>query len=335
MIYRDVTKSAVIIIIAVLVGAQFVAAPLAKASWKTGVSTPSPLPIRSWVWENGTFVVEREIVVQYLQTFKIRNATVEMHSKNKMIGITVFGLLEIDDSIIRSHDETGYYLTVFGAAIIRNSTIEGVRSNDPIGEGIIATGFFQLSHTTLSSYQDHAVTLYVPYLGYDNIYESDVQGVMVVNSVVNIKNSSVGNLYFRAGASEVSLWNSTYSSLGADIGFGFVYSYDYIQVHTSLPNANLLITDAYENEMNVGETDNEGYYRSWWLSRSMIVGIDHIFELNHNPHTFEASKSVEEDLSFTFFNGRTWKLSFSQDYYGVTVQDVEEDQFVEIEMLPI
>ncbi|TET89710.1 MAG: hypothetical protein E3J35_09005 [Methanomassiliicoccales archaeon] len=335
MINRDVTKSTVIITIAVVVAALFVAAPLAEASWKAGTSSPSPLPVWDWVWENGTFVVGIDILIQHHQVFKIRNATVEMHSKDRMIGIRVMGLLEMEDSTIKSCDETGYYLEIYGAAIINNSTIEGVRSRDPIGEGIIATMYFRLSHSTVSSYQDHAITFYISLnVEFDYIFESDVQGVMVLNSWVNIRNSSVGHLSFREGVSEVNMWNSTYSGVGSVRGFGFVYFYEYIRVHTTLPKANLSITDMYGFRIDVGETDNDGYYRSWWLSKSAMVDMQRAHVFNHNPFTFEAWKTVEHEFSFLLFNGMTWKISFTQDYYGMTVQDIEEDQFVEIDMRP-
>jgi hypothetical protein len=335
MLNRDVTKSAVIITIAAIVGALFVAAPQAEAAWNADASIPAPLPIRNWVWENGIFVVEVDILVNPFQTFIIRNATIEMCSKNKLIGLKVLGVLRVDDSTMRSCDETGYYFEVFGAAIINNSTIEGVYSRDPMGNGIISLRHFELVNSTLSSYQGHAITFYAPYVGLDYITNSDVQGVAVLNSVVSISNSNIGPLCFSHGASEVYLYNSTYSDLGAAMGFGYVYSFDYMQVHTSLPRADLSITDMFGYRWDVGETDDEGYYRSWWLSRMVVVDTmqNHVF--NYNPLTFEAWKTVEGEYAFHLFNGRTAKLSFSQNYYGVTVQDIEENPFVEIEMMPI
>ncbi|UCD92574.1 MAG: hypothetical protein JSV43_01200 [Methanobacteriota archaeon] len=335
MLTCDVTKSVVIIIIATVVGALFVTPPQAEAAWNTGESRPAPLPIHNWVWENGTFVVETDILVNIFQTFTIRNATVVMHSKHELIGMRVLGVLRVDDSTIKSMDETGYYLEVMGAAIINNSTIEGVYSRDPIGNGIISLRHFELVNSTLSSHQGHAITFYAPYVGLDYITNSEVQGVAVLNSVVSVSNSSIGPLCFTHGASEVYLYNSTYSDLGAAMGFGYVYSFDYMQVHTSLPEADLSITDVFGYRMDVGKTDDNGYYRSWWMSRMVIVDTmqNHVFNYNHL--TFEAWKTVEGEYAFHLFNGRTAKLSFSQNYYGVTVQDIEENPFVEIEMMPV
>lgn len=334
MTNRDVTKSAVRIIITAVIGASFLTAWPMNALSTPRLTPPHPPPFSEWEWKDKTVVVRHSIVVRGGQVLTIRNSTIEMDSGYRLIGIHVWGELRIENSIIRSHNDVGYSFWVRGSATIDNSTIEGVKSVDPMGEGLlVTTALFQLRHSTLRSYDAHAVTFFLPYL-IDTRYvvESDVEGIMTVSTPVNAENSSVGHLSFRYGVGEFYLWNCTYTGASADGGMGLVYSFNYVQVHTSLPEANLTVTNVDGYGVDVGRTDDEGYYRSWWLSKSAIVDNMRSVEFDLNPHTFEAWKTVEGEIIVVLPDGSTRRVSFSHDYYGVTVQDIEEDPLVEIKM---
>ncbi|MFQ6059965.1 MAG: hypothetical protein ACE5KV_01535, partial [Thermoplasmata archaeon] len=253
------------------------------------------------------------------------------------IGIVVLGVLEVENSIIESCDSNGYFFMVRGLASIESSTIKGVRSIFPMAEGILVTTmFFQLRNSTLRSYDNHALTVFFPYLvESDYAVGSDVQGIMTVSSRVNVRNSTVGDLAFRYAFGEFNLWNCTYMSVSSTGGLGFVYSWRYIQVRTSLPEADLTITNSEGHEISVGRTDSQGYYRSWWLSQSHFVDMKRTVGFNYNPHTFEAWKTVEGEILIGGLGGGLKRVSFAQDYYGVTTQDIEENPFIEIDMRPL
>jgi hypothetical protein len=331
---RDVTKSAVRIIITAIIGASFLTAWPMNALSTPRIAPPQPPPFSEWEWKNKNVVVRHSIVVRDGQVLTIRNSTIEMDSGYRLIGIHVLGELRIENSIIRSYKDVGYFFWIRGSATIDNSTIEGVRTFDPMAEGILVnTLFFQVRHSTVRSYDEHAMTFFFPYL-IDTHYvvESDVQGMMSLGTSVNAMNSSVGHLSVGYGVGEFYLWNCTYTGASADGGMGFVYSFKYLQVHTSLPEANLTITSVNGYEVDVGRTDDEGYYRSWWLSKNTIVSNIRSTEFNYNPHTFEAWKTVEGEIIVVLPDGSTRIVSFSQDYYGVTVQDLEGDSNVEVVM---
>ena len=332
MINRDVTKSAVIIIIAVSMGAMFLTATPAAFLASARYSPPS----REWGWENATVVVKHDLFIAYGDTFEIRNSTVEMDSRWKTIGIRVLGFLLVENSTIRSTGAEGYYFEVYGMAKIENSVIEDVKSIDPIGEGMIVSPlFFELKGSTVRGDDRHAVTFYFPWINaQDFIVESDIQGVMLVKTYLNARNSTLGDLYFKYGGGEFHLWNCTYETASASpAAFGFIYSYRYLQVHTSLPESNLKITSGDEYMVGKVVTDEEGYFRLWHPSKWSIVDPNRdIQEFDSNPFTFEADKTVVWELRLPSRGGRIDMISIRLDYYGITVQDIEENSIVEVHM---
>lgn len=332
MINRDVTKSTVIIIIAVSMGAMFVVttpvAFLAGAQY-------SP-PSREWRWENVTMVVKHDLLVKYGDTFEIRNSTIEMDSRWKTIGIRVLGYLLVENSTIRSAGDEGYYFEIFGAAVIENSVIEDVKTIDPVGEGMmVSAGYFKLKGSTVRGDDAHAITFIFPWINMvDFIEESDVQGVMLIHTYLNAKNSTLGHLYFEYGVGELHLWNCEYDGVSAsNAAFGFVFSYRYVQVHTSLPRSVLKVTSWDEYVIDEVVTDDEGYWRMWYPSKWSIVDPNReIQEFNSNPFTFEANKTVVREFRLPSRGGRIDMISIRQDYFGITVQDIEENSIVEVHM---
>ncbi len=332
MINRDVTKSTVIIIIAVSMGAMFLTTTPAAFLASSKYSPPS----REWRWENVTMVVKHDLLVKYGDAFEIRNSTIEMDSRWKTIGIRVLGYLLVENSTIRSTGDEGYYFEVFGAAKIENSVIEDVKSIDPIGEGMMVSPYlFELKGSTLRGDDPHAVTFYFPWINdKDFIVESDVQGVVLVKTYLNAKNSTLGDLYFKYGGGEFHLWNCTYESASASpAAFGLIFSYRYVQIHTSLPRSDLKVTSWDEYVVDEVVTDDEGYWRMWYPSKWSIVDPNRgVKEFNSNPFTFEADKTVVREFRLPSRGARIDIISIQQDYYGITVQDVEENSTVEVHM---
>lgn len=332
MINRDVTKSAVIIIIAVSVGAMFLTStPATLLS-----SAQASLPSREWKWENATVVVKHDIFIKYGDTFEIRNSTVEMDSSRRTIGIRVIGILLMENSTMRSAGEEGYYFEIIGVAVIENSTIEDVKSIDPVGEGMMVHPmYFKLKGSTLRGDDAHAITFYFLWMSMqDFIEESDVQGVMLINTYLNAKNSTLGHLYFAYGVGEFHLWNCEYEGVSAsNAAFGYIFSYRYVQVHTSLPRSDLKVTDWDEYWVDEVVTDDEGYFRMWYPSKWSIVSpAKGVIEFDNNPFTFEANKTVVREFRLPSRGGRIDIISIRQDYFGTTVQDIEENSIVEIQM---
>jgi hypothetical protein len=334
MIKRDVTKSAVIIIIAVNMGAMFATATPETYSLSGVRTIPPP---REWGWENVTEVVTDDIFVGYGETVEIRNSTIEMDSSEGTIGIRVLGLLLVKDSIIRSHGEDGYYFEVFGGTEIEDSTIQDVISINPIGVGMMVNAMhFRARRSTLQALDSHAITFYTPYITAEDFFvESDVDGIMMVKSYVNARNSTLGALYFKLLQGEFHLWNCTYSSASASpAAFGFIYSWRYLQVHTSLPEADLEITsvDGYQHDETT--TDDEGNFRMWYISKWSIVDpIVGMIDFDNNPLTFEARKTVVRELRMSF-RGVQVTIGMCQEHYGKAVQDIEDDPSVEIVLRP-
>ncbi len=332
MINRDVTKSAVIISIAVSIGAMFVAttpvAFLAGAQY-------SP-PSREWKWENVTVVVKHDLFIKPGDTFEIRNSTIEMDSRWRTIGIRVLGFLVVVNSTIRSAGDEGYYFEIFGAAVIENSVIEDVKTIDPVGEGMmVSPAYFKLKGSTVRGDDAHAITFYFPWINMEDfIEESDVQGVMLIHTYLNAKNSTLGHLYFEYGVGEFHLWNCEYDGVSAsNAAFGFLFSYRYVQAHTSLPRSVLKVTSWDEYVIDEVVTDDEGYWRMWYPSKWSIVDPNRdIQEFNSNPFTFEADKTVVREFRLPSRGGRIDMISIRQDYHGITVQDIEENSIVEVHM---
>lgn len=332
MIKRDVTKSAVIISIAVSIGAMFVAttpvALLAGAQY-------SP-PSREWKWENATIFVNYDIFVRHGDTFEIRNSTIIMVSRLRTIGIRVNGFLLMENSTMRSAGEEGYYFEIFGWAVIENSTIEDVKTIDPVGEGMmVSAGYFKLKGSTVRGDDAHAITFYFPWINMEDfIEESDVQGVMLIHTYLNAKNSTLGHLYFEYGPGEFHLWNCEYEGASAsNAAFGYIFSYRYVQVHTSLPRSNLKVTSWDEYIVDAVVTDDEGYWRMWYPSKWSIVDPHAgIIEFDSNPFTFEADKTVVREFRLPSRGARIDIISIRQDYSGITVQDIEENSIVEVRM---
>lgn len=335
MINRDVTKSVVIIIIAANMGAVF----LASAPMASVVSGKYSPPSREWKWENATVVVKHDLFIPHGETFEIRNSTVEMDSRWTTIGIRVLGTLVMEDSVIRSAGEDGYYFEVFGVAKIRNSLIENVVSISPMGEGMMVSPMaFELRDSTIRGNSPHAMTFYFPWINaVDFVVGSDVEGVMLIESVINAKNSTLGNVYFKHGGGELHLWNCSYDSVSASpAAFGFLFTYRYVQVHTSLPVSNLKITSGDEQMVDEVMTDEEGNFEMWHMSKWAIVDPNRdIQEFDSNPFTFEANKSVVRQFRLPSRGARMDIISIEQDYYGITVQDIEESSIVEVHMLQV
>ncbi len=332
MISRDVTKSAVIISIAVSIGAMFVAttpvAFLAGAQY-------SP-PSREWRWENVTVVVKHDLFIKPGDTFEIRNSTIEMDSRWKTIGIRVLGFLLVENSTIRSAGEEGYYFEIFGMAVIEDSTIEDVKTIDPVGEGMMVSPmYFKLKGSTLRGDDPHAITFYFPWINTEDfIEESDVQGVMLIHTYLNAKNSTLGHLYFEYGVGEFHLWNCEYEGVSAsNAAFGFVFSYRYVQVHTSLPKSDLKVTSWNEYVVDEVVTDDEGYFRMWYPSKWSIVDpAAGTIEFDSNPFTFEANKTVVREFRLPIRGAIRGVVSIQHEYYGIVEQNIEENPTVEIRM---
>jgi hypothetical protein len=332
MTNRDVTKSVVIISIAIGMGAMFVASTPAAFLASAQYSPPS----REWKWENATVVVKHDLFIAPGESFEIRNSTVEMDSRWRTIGIRVLGVLIVEDSIIRSAGEEGYYFEVLGVAKIKDTVIEDVKSISPIGEGMIVSPMsFELKGSTLKGYDPHAVTFYFPWINTEDfIVESVVHGVVLVETYINVKNSTLGDLYFKHGAGEFHMWNCTYESATASpAAFGYIFSYRYVQIHTSLPESNLRIASWDEAMVDEVVTDDEGNFRMWHMSKWSIVDPVHgMQEFDSNPYTFEADKMVVREFRLPSRGARIDIISIQQAYYGITVQDIEENAIVKVHM---
>jgi hypothetical protein len=281
-------------------------------------------------------VVKHDLFIAPGETFEIRNSTVEMDSRWRTIGIRVLGLLLVENSTIRSAGDEGYYFEAFGAVKIENSIIEDVKSISPMGEGMMVSSvFFELISSTLKGDDQHAITFYFPWINMEDfIVESEVQGVVLIKSYINAKNSTLGDLYFKNGPGEFHLWNCTYESATASpAAFGYIFSYRYVQVHTSLPESNLRIASWDENMVDEVVTDDEGNFRMWHMSKVSIVDPIHgIQEFDSNPFTFEADKMVVREFKLPSRGARIDIISIQQAYYGITVQDIEENAIVEVHM---
>jgi hypothetical protein len=332
MLNRDVTKSAVIIIIAASMGTIFVSSAPASL-WTNAQGSPQS---REWKWENATFVAKHDIFVRPGEFLEIRNSTIEMDSSRRTVGIRVLGFLSLINSTIRSHTDTGYYFEIYGKADIENSNIEGVSSIDPMGKGmIVAPQYFQLRGSTLKSDDGYAATFYIPSINsHDFIVDSDVQGIMLVNSYINARNSTLGNLYVKFELGEFNLWNCTYAGAAVSkTGYGLIHSWKYLQVHTSQPESDLTISSVEDQMVEVTVTDKEGNFRAWWLSKTvMLRPLSNPIEVDNNPFTFEATKTVENDFPIADREGVPKRMGVAQDYYGITVQDIDENPLVEVEM---
>ncbi len=333
MLKRDVTKSIVIISITMSIATVFASTSPASFLPSARVS-PS---LSTWGWENTTVVVNQDILIEKGETFKIRNSTVEMDSSEGTIGIRVLGHLLVTDSTIKSIDDEGYYFEIFGAAEIENSRIEGIKSIDPIGEGMIVSPLlFRLRGSTLSAYENHAITFYFPHINAEDfVVDSHVQGVVLVKTYLNVKNSTLGDLSFSQGPSEVHLFNSSYTRAQASMSaFGYIHSWRFLQVHTSLPEADLTIMSADDRMVDRVRTDEDGRFSAWWLSTWTIVDPNNRdFTIDNNPFTFEAEKTVIRHSPQAILEGHRI-IAFVQEYYGRTVQDLEENAMIEIELVP-
>ncbi len=160
MLNRDVTKSAVIITIAVSMG-LFLSSQPADFLSSARASSPS----KEWKWENMTVVVRHDINIRIGETFEIRNSTIEMDSSRKTIGIWVTGYLLIENSTIKRLGENGYFFEVLGVVEIEDSEIEGVKSIDPMGVGMILNPrHFQIRSSRISSIEDYSMTVYFPFI---------------------------------------------------------------------------------------------------------------------------------------------------------------------------
>lgn len=334
MLKRDVTKSAVIIIIAV---------SMATLSLDTGppddpsVAQASPRA-RKWMWENATVVVSHDLEVREGETFVIRNSNVEMDTSRNSISISVRGFLLVENSVIRDIGENGYHFHILGAAEIVDSRIEGVKSTDPIGEGmIISPGYIRIKGSTIRSYDNYAVTFYYPHINPEMfVVDSDIGGVSIIQSYINMMNSTLGNLHFRYGPGELNLYNCAYSSARVEnAAFGYIYSWRYVQVHTSEPNSDVTITNADESMKTDITTDEDGNYADWWLSNWMTVDpVPRTFVNDYNPFTFEANKIVTREFVI-HGGGWTIPISCSLEYSGTSVQDLEVSSMVNIELEPV
>jgi len=284
-----------------------------------------------------TVVVNQDILIGKGETFKIWNSTVEMDSSEGTVGIRVLGHLLVMDSTIRSISNEGYYFEILGVAEIENSRIEGVKSIDPIGEGMIVSPLhFQLRGSTLSSDENHAVTFYFPYISpEDFVVDSHVQGVVLVKTYLNVKSSHLGNLSFKYGPSEVHLFDSSYTRAQASqAAFGYIFSWRYVRIHTSLPEADLTITSADGYMVDRARTDEDGRFSAWWLSTWTIVDPNiRGFTIDNNPVTFEAEKIVVRPYPPAILEGHRI-TGLAQEYYGRTVQDLEENAMIEIMLVP-
>jgi hypothetical protein len=333
MLVRGVTKSAVIITIAVSMGLLVSSQPVDFLS-----SARASPPSKEWEWENMTVVVRHDINIGMEETFEIRNSTIVMDSSKRTIGIWVTGYLLVVNSTIRNLGENGYYFEILGVAEIENSKIEGVKSIDPIGVGMIVSPLhFQARGSTISSMEKYAMTFYFPLVSpFDFIVDSDVAGVSLVMSHVNAKNSTLGDLHFRRGLGEFELYGCTYDSVKVDpAAFGHIYIWRYLQVHTSLPESDLTITSVDESMVDKVVTDENGDYAFWWFSQWMMLDpMPHVFVIDNNPFTFQANKTVVNEYMISG-HGRERKIIFTEDFYGETVQDLEESALVEVRMEPV
>lgn len=332
MLIRDVTKSAVIITIAVSMGLFLSSQPV---SFLSGARA-SP-PSKEWKWENMTVVVRHSINVKPEETFEIRNSTIEMDSSRRPVGIWVTGQLLVVNSTIRNLGENGYYLEILGSAEIENSRIEGVKSVDPIGVGMVVSPItFQIRDSTVSSMEAYAITFYFPLISpFDFIVGSEISGVSLVMSHINAKNSSLGSLHFSRGPGEFELYNCTYGSVKVDpAAFGYIYSWRYLQVHTSLAESDLTITNVDETRVENVVTDENANFAFWWQSYWMMIDpVHNVFLVDYNPFTFQASKTVVMEYVVPGHLGER-KIMFTEDFYGEIVQDLEESAMVEVVMEP-
>lgn len=333
MLNRDVTKSAVIITIAVSMGMFLSSQPIDFLS-----SARASPPSKEWKWENMTVVVRHDVVIKPEQTFEIRNSTIEMDSSRRTIGIRVLGYLTVVNSTIKRLGENGYFFEVLGMAEIEDSRIEGVKSIDPIGVGMIVSPWhFQVRRSTISSAEDYAITFYFPFIApIDFIVDSDVAGISLVKSSINARNSTLGDLHFKYGPGEFHLYNCTYKSTKVEpAAFGYVYSWRYLQVHTSLPESDVVITNVEENMAEEVITDENGNFASWTLSQWMMLDpMPHVFVVSYNPFTFEANKTVVNEYVIPGHGGNR-RIVVTEDYNGETVQDLEESAMVEVAMNPV
>ncbi|MEE9116945.1 MAG: hypothetical protein V3U09_08635 [Thermoplasmata archaeon] len=195
--------------------------------------------------------------------------------------------------------------------------------------------YFKLKGSTLRGDDAHAITFYFPWINMEDfIEESDVQGVMLIHTYLNAKNSTPGHLYFEYGVGEFHLWNCEYDGAStSSAAFGFVFSYRYGQVHTSLPRSDLEVTSWDEYVVDEAITDDEGYFRMWYPSKWSIVDpAVGIIEFDGNPFTFEANKTVVMEFRLPSRGGRIDIISIQQDYCGIIVQDKEENSIVDVHM---
>jgi hypothetical protein len=260
-----------------------------------------------------------------------------MDSSWRTIGIRVLGSLLMENSTMRSAGEEGYYFEVFGAAVIENSIIEDVKTIDPVGEGMMVNAFFfKLKGSTLRGDDAHAITFIFPWITMEDfIEESDVQGVVMIHTYLNAKNSTLGHLYFDYGPGEFHLWNCEYEGASAsNAAFGYIFSYRYVQVHTSLPGSTLKVTSWDEYITDEVVTDDEGYWRMWYPSKWSIVDpAVGIIEFDNNPFTFEADKKVVRKFRLPSRGAIIKEVSIQQEYYGIVEQNIEENPTVEIIMM--
>jgi hypothetical protein len=332
MIKRDVTKSAVIITIAVSMGALFLTTTPATVLSGAQASLPS----REWKWENATIVVKHDIFIKPGDTFEIRNSTITMDSSRRTIGIRITGSLLMENSTMRSAGEEGYYFEIFGVAVIENCTIEDVKTIDPVGEGMMVNPmYFKLKGSTLRGDDAHAITFIFPWITMEDfIEESDVQGVVLIHTYLNAKNSTLGHLYFDYGPGEFHLWNCEYEGASAsNAAFGYIFSYRYVQVHTSLPESSLKVTSWDEYITDEVVTDDEGYWQMWYPSKWSIVDPHAgIIEFDNNPFTFEANKMVVREFRLPSRGAIREVVWIHQEYCGIVEQNIEENPIVEISM---
>jgi hypothetical protein len=192
-----------------------------------------------------------------------------------------------------------------------------------------------LKGSTLRGDDAHAITFYFLWMPMqDFIEESDVQGVMLINTYLNAKNSTLGHLHFEFGLGEFHLWNCEYEGVSAsNAAFGYIFSYRYVQVHTSLPRSDLKVTDWDEYWVDEVVTDDEGHFRMWYPSKWSIVSpTKGIIEFDSNPFTFEACKTVVREFRLPIRGAIREVVSIQQEYYGIVEQNIEEDPMVEISM---
>ncbi len=332
MLKRDVTQSTVIITIAVCIGMI-----VCSQSVSLNTHAQASPPFKEWKWENMTVLLRHDLVVRMGKTFEIRNSTIIMDSTRRTIGIRVLGLLSVSNSTIKRLGKDGYYFEVFGVADIEDSRIEGMKSIDPIGEGmIVSPRHFQIRNSTVSSVEEYAITFYYPLITMiDFIVNSDIAGVSLVKSVVNAKNSTLGDLHFRYGPGEFHLYNCSYTSTKVErAAFGHIFSWRYLQAHTSLPESYLTITSVDEQMVDKVITDENGDFAFWWPSKWMMLDpMPDVFVVDNNPFTFQANKTVFREFVISGRGGDR-RVAIAMDYYGETVQDLEESAMVEVVMEP-